>query len=210
MFAVPFHLVSHPIALDALAELRHKNTPASAFRTTAHRISLVMVTEALRGIPSRQTQIVTPVGPAEGRVIDADIVLVPILRAGLGMLEAALQLVPRARVGHIGLRRDEETAVAARYYARLPEHIDNSEVVVLDPMLATGGSASAAIALLKRDGAKRVRLVCLVAAPEGVACLERAHPDVHVYAPALDSHLNDRKFIVPGLGDFGDRLYGTE
>ncbi len=209
MSAVPLHVVAHPIAQDALAQLRNKDTQSAVFRTAAHRLSLVVITEALRDLPSAATPIETPVGPADGRTLAGDVVLVPILRAGLGMLEAGLLLVPRARVGHIGLRRDEETAVASRYYARLPEHLNDSTLVVLDPMLATGGSAAAAFDLVKSAGARRVRLICLVAAPEGVAALERAHPDVDVYTPAVDSHLNDRKFIVPGLGDFGDRLYGT-
>ena len=210
MSAVPLHVVTHPIAQDALAELRSKDTTSAVFRAAAHRLSVVVIAEALRDLPATPTQIVTPLGPADGHTLRGDVVLVPVLRAGLGMLEAALLLVPRARVGHIGLRRDEETAVASRYYARLPEHVRDSSLVVLDPMLATGGSAAAAFDLVKSAGARRVRLICLVAAPEGVAALERAHPDVTVYTPAVDSHLNDRKFIVPGLGDFGDRLYGTE
>jgi uracil phosphoribosyltransferase len=207
---VPVHLVTHPVALDALAELRNKNTEPAAFRAEARRISLIVVGEALRDLPSERSRVVTPLGPADGRVLRGDVVLAPVLRAGLGMLDAALTLVPRARVGHIGLRRDEETAAASRYYARLPEGLAGGTVVVLDPMLATGGSASAALELVKGAGARHIKLVCLVAAPEGVALVEHAHPDVDVYTPTIDSHLNDRKFIVPGLGDFGDRLYGTE
>jgi uracil phosphoribosyltransferase len=204
------HLVTHPVALDALAELRNRDTDPPAFRAEARRISLVVVAEALRDLPSERTQVLTPLGPADGRIVRAEVVFAPVLRAGLGMLEAALTLVPRARVGHIGLRRDEETAAASRYYARLPPHVGGGTVIVLDPMLATGGSASAALDLVKSAGARAVRLVCLVAAPEGVATVEAAHPEVDIYTPTVDSHLNDRKFIVPGLGDFGDRLYGTE
>ena len=139
----------------------------------------------------------------------ADIVIVPVLRAGLGMVESILELVPRARVGHIGLQRDEETAAASRYYSRLPPGLAASVVLLADPMLATGGSAVAAVDIIKGAGVRAIRMMCVVAAPEGVAAMTAAHPDVHIYSPALDTELNPRKFIVPGLGDFGDRLYGT-
>jgi uracil phosphoribosyltransferase len=207
---VPLHVVTHPVALDALAELRNRDTPPAAFRAAAFRISTVVATEALRDLPSEPGEVMTPLGPAPASRLRRDLVLAPVLRAGLGMLEAVLALVPGARVGHIGLRRDEETAAASRYYARLPEPLAGHSVIVLDPMLATGGSAVVALDLIKAAGARDMRLVCLVAAPEGVATLERAHPDVPVFTPAVDSYLNERKFIVPGLGDFGDRLYGTE
>jgi len=134
---------------------------------------------------------------------------VPVLRAGLGMLDAILELIPSARVGHIGLQRDELTAVASQYYAKLPPHLESSYVLMIDPMLATGGSAIAALDLLARAGARQVRIVCIVAAPEGVAAVERHHPDVVIYTPVVDRALNAQKYIVPGLGDFGDRLYGT-
>jgi uracil phosphoribosyltransferase len=201
--------VPHPIALDALAELRNKHTLPAAFRVAAHRLSTVVVTEALRDLATAPVAIETPLRPATVPRVRDGIVLVPVLRAGLGMLDAALTLVPSARVGYIGMRRDEDTALPSHYYARVPEGLQDSVVALIDPMLATGGSASAALDLLKAAGARNLRLVCLVAAPEGVAALERAHPDVDVYTPALDDHLNDRKFIVPGLGDFGDRLFGT-
>ena len=139
----------------------------------------------------------------------SDVVVVPVLRAGLGMLDAVLDLVPTARVGYIGLQRDEQTAIASRYYSKLPQGLIDSYVLMIDPMLATGGSASAALDLLRQAGASRVRIVCIVAAPEGVAVVERDHPDVAIYTPVVDSHLNAQKYIVPGLGDFGDRLYGT-
>ena len=210
MSAVPLHVVPHPIALDALAELRRKNTPPAAFRVAAHRLSMVVMTEALGDLATEPVDIETPLGPARVPRVRDGVVLVPVLRAGLGMLDAALILAPTARVGYIGLRRDEDTAQPSRYYARVPEELHDSTVVLIDPMLATGGSASAALALLKDAGARNLRLVCLVAAPEGVAMLERAHPDVAIYTPVVDQHLNDRKFIVPGLGDFGDRLFGTE
>lgn len=200
----------HPIALDALAELRRKDTPPAAFRVAAHRLSMVVVTEALRDLATEPVAIETPLGPTTVPRLRDGIVLVPVLRAGLGMLDAALTLTPSARVGYIGLRRDEDTAQPSRYYARVPERLHASTVVLIDPMLATGGSASDALDLLKGAGARNLRLICLVAAPEGVAALERAHPDVTIYTPVVDHHLNDRKFIVPGLGDFGDRLFGTE
>ena len=151
----------------------------------------------------------TPLGPADGRKVGPDIVVVPVLRAGLGMLDAVLELVPNARVGHIGLQRDEITAVASRYYSKLPASLRSSFVLMIDPMLATGGSAVAAIQLLQEAGAEHIRIVCIVAAPEGIRTVEQHHPDVSIYTPVVDRCLNDHKYIVPGLGDFGDRLYGT-
>lgn len=170
---------------------------------------MVLGAEALADLPQREVEVVTPLGPAKGHRIGVDVVIVPVMRAGLAMLPGLLQLVPLARVGFIGLRRDEQTAIASQYFERLPEDLENSHVLLVDPMLATGGSAVAALDLLKRAGARRLSLVCIVAAPEGVALVERTHPDVPVFSPVVDRELNDRKFIVPGLGDFGDRLYGT-
>jgi len=209
MAVVPFHLVDHPLAHDALAELRDARTPPAAFRSAAHRISLIVAAEALRDLPTEADTVATPVGPADARILRADIVIVPVLRAGLGMVESILELVPRARVGHIGLQRDETTAAASRYYSRLPPGLVASVVLLADPMLATGGSAVAAVDIIKTAGVRNIRMMCVVAAPEGVAAMTAAHPDVHIYSPALDTELNARKFIVPGLGDFGDRLYGT-
>ena len=206
---MPVHLVEHPLVHDALVELRDKATVPDAFRRAARRISVLLAAEALRDAPSVPTTVETPIGAASGRRISSDIVVVPVLRAGLGMLDAVLELVPRARVGHIGLQRDELTAVASTYYAKLPAGLAASLVLVVDPMLATGGSAVAALRLLEDAGATNIRLVCVVAAPEGIAVVERQHPRVAIYTPALDRGLNPRKFIVPGLGDFGDRLYGT-
>ena len=203
------HLVNHPLVHDALAQLRDKTTPPDVFRRLATRISVLLAAEALRDVPTAMSTVQTPVGPADARRIAADVVVVPVLRAGLGMLDAVLDLVPSARVGYIGLQRDEETAVASQYYSKLPRGLRDSYVLMIDPMLATGGSASAALELLRQSGATRVRIVCIVAAPEGVAVVEREHPDVSIYTPAVDSHLNAQKYIVPGLGDFGDRLYGT-
>ena len=207
--AVPLHIVEHPLVHAALATLRDKCTPPEDFRRTANRISLLLAAEALRDLPQRDEVVDTPLGPAPARRLDADLVVVPVLRAGLGMLDAVLELVPSARVGHIGLQRDELTAIASRYYTKFPPDLPGSHVLIIDPMLATGGSAVAALRLLREAGARDVLMICIVAAPEGVALVEREFPDVHVYTPVVDERLNDHKFIVPGLGDFGDRLYGT-
>lgn len=206
---MPVHLVEHPLVQDALVDLRDKHTLPEHFRRAATRISVLLAAEALRHVSSRVVGVDTPLGPAEGRRIGSDIVVVPVLRAGLGMLDAVLELVPNARVGHIGLQRDEITAVASRYYSKLPATLRASFVLMIDPMLATGGSAVAALQLLREAGATEIRIVCIVAAPEGIATVERQYPDVTIYTPVVDRCLNDHKYIVPGLGDFGDRLYGT-
>jgi uracil phosphoribosyltransferase len=206
---VPVHIVDHPLVHDALAELRDKRTTPDRFRRAATRISVLLAAEAMRDVPSGAVTVDTPLGPADGRRTADAIVVVPVLRAGLGMLDAVLELVPRARVGHIGLQRDEMTAVASQYYSKLPKALDRSFVLMIDPMLATGGSAVAALDLLRAAGARDVRIVCIVAAPEGLSVVERHHPGVVVYTPVVDRGLNEHKFIVPGLGDFGDRLYGT-
>jgi len=202
-------VVEHPLVQDALAELRDAKTAPPAFRRAANRISVLLAAEALRDVPVSPAVVTTPLGPADGRVVDTDVVVVPVLRAGLGMLDAVLELLPAARVGHIGLQRDEATAIASRYYSKLPPNLMDSFVLMIDPMLATGGSAAAAIDLIKAAGAKTIRMICIVSAPEGVKLLENRHPDVVIYTPVIDRELNSHKFIVPGLGDFGDRLYGT-
>ncbi len=203
------HIVDHPLVHDILAELRDKTTPPERFRQLAGRISVLLAAEALRELPVENETVTTPLGPAQARRVRADVVLVPVLRAGLGMLPGMLELVPGARVGHIGLQRDEATAVASQYYAKLPPRLEESVVLMIDPMLATGGSAVAALDFLSRAGARTMRLVCIVAAPEGVALVEQAYPHVPIFTPVIDERLNAHKFIVPGLGDFGDRLYGT-
>ena len=202
-------LVDHPLVHDALAELRDVRTAPPAFRKAANRISVLLAAEALRDVPASPAVITTPLGPADGRIVETDVVVVPVLRAGLGMLDAVLELLPSARVGHIGLQRDEATAIASRYYSKLPPKMADSFVLMIDPMLATGGSAAAAIDLIKAAGARTIRMICIVSAPEGVALLQKQHPDVVIYTPVIDRELNPHKFIVPGLGDFGDRLYGT-
>jgi uracil phosphoribosyltransferase len=206
---VPVHLVDHPLVHDALLELRDKRTPPASFRRAAARITALLACEAMRDVPSTDAIVETPLGPAPGRCVAGDIVVVPVLRAGLGMLDAILNLAPQARVGHIGLQRDETTAIAWQYYAKFPARLDTSFVLLIDPMLATGGSAIAALDLLHNAGAQRVHVLCIVAAPEGIAALEGRFPNTHIFTPTVDQGLNEHKFIVPGLGDFGDRLYGT-
>jgi uracil phosphoribosyltransferase len=206
---VSVHLVAHPLVQHTLLSLRDKTTPPDRFRRLAMRISVLLAAEALKSLPVRATTTETPLGPATGSRIATDVIVVPVLRAGLGMLDAVLELLPSARVGHIGLQRDELTAVASQYYWKLPPGIDGSYVLMIDPMLATGGSAVAALDLLKQAGAKNIRIVCIVAAPEGIALVERHHPDVEIFTPVVDQGLDAHKYIVPGLGDFGDRLYGT-
>jgi uracil phosphoribosyltransferase len=203
------HLVEHPVVQDILLELRDVRTTPERFRQLAGRISVFLAAEALRDLPTIETTVETPLGTARGRRCNADVVMVPVLRAGLGMLPGLLELVPAARVGHIGLQRDERTAAASQYYAKLPPNLEDSFVLMIDPMLATGGSAVAALDMLSRAGARDMRLVCIVAAPEGIAAVGQAYPNVPIFTPVVDERLNEHKFIVPGLGDFGDRLYGT-
>ena len=204
------HVVTHPLVHDALNQLRDISTQTEQFRSLANRISVLLVAEALRDLPTERATAHTPLEKAEGRRVARDVVVVPVLRAGLGMLDAVLELLPAARVGHIGLQRDESTAVASQYYAKLPDNLPASYVVLVDPMLATGGSAVAALDVLKKAGATNIRIVCIVAAPDGIALVEKFHPDVEIYTPVIDRALNAQKYILPGLGDFGDRLYGTE
>jgi uracil phosphoribosyltransferase len=206
---VPVHLVTHPLVQDALVTLRDARTPSEEFRRTARRISVLLATEALRDVPTREVTVQTPLEQAPGRQVAVDVVVVPVLRAGLGMLDAVLELVPNARVGHLGLQRDETTAVASQYYAKLPSGLASSFVLMIDPMLATGGSAVSGLDRLVEAGARSIRIACIVAAPEGIAVVAAKYPDVDIYAPVVDRALNEHKFIVPGLGDFGDRLYGT-
>jgi uracil phosphoribosyltransferase len=206
---VSLHLVSHPIAQDALVALRDAATPTALFRRLAHRVGVLVAAEATRDLPTSPIQVETPLERTTCHQLATDIVIVAVLRAGLSLVESVLELIPNARVGHVGLKRDEATAVATQYSSHLPPSLSDSVVLLVDPMLATGGSAIMAVDVLKAAGATRIRLLCVVAAPEGVAALAAAHPDVDVYTPALDRELNAKKYIMPGLGDFGDRLYGT-
>jgi uracil phosphoribosyltransferase len=203
------HVVEHPLLAETMARLRDRTTPCDDFRILTHRASLVLVAEATRDLPTVEGTVETPLEAASARRLFARVVAVPVLRAGLGMLGAFLDLVPSAQVGYFGLERNETTAVARRYYEKVPEDLSNAFVFLLDPMLATGGSAAMAVEGLRDRGARRVRFLCIVAAPEGVARLAETAPDAEIYTAALDRCLNDRKYILPGLGDFGDRLYGT-
>jgi uracil phosphoribosyltransferase len=206
---MPVHIVRHPLVQDALLRLRDISTDTEEFRRLSVRISVLLVAEALRDLPTEQAEAQTPLETAQGLRISRDVVVVPVLRAGLGMLEAVLTLLPTARVGHIGLQRDESTAQASRYYAKMPGHLSDAYTILVDPMLATGGSAVAALDVIKAAGATTIRMVCIVAAPEGIQLVERTHPDVEIFTPVIDRGLNEHKYILPGLGDFGDRLYGT-
>ena len=206
---MPLTVVDHPLAAHLLTELRDRTTPPAQFRVFTKRLTFALVLEAVRDIPPVPRDVETPLERTPGAEMPDDLVAVPILRAGLGMLEAVVDLLPEVSVGYIGLERDHATLQPASYYEKLPP-VAGKRVLLLDPMLATGGSASRAIASIKGQGPAEVRLVCVVAAPEGAERLEREHPDVRVFAAALDRELNDVGYILPGLGDFGDRLYGTE
>jgi uracil phosphoribosyltransferase len=206
---MPLHVVRHPLLDDTLARLRDKDTPSDEFRRLARRVSLLLAVEATRDLETVTGTVETPLETAPATRLGARVVAVPVLRAGLGMLDAFLELVPQAQVGYFGLERNEETAVARRYYEKVPKDLGGAVVFLLDPMLATGGSAAMAVDGLTSLGAKHVRLLSIVAAPEGVRHLEQMVPDAVVYTAALDRQLNAKKYILPGLGDFGDRLFGT-
>ena len=205
-----FTRVDHPLVQDKLRVLRDATTSPKEFRALLAEVSVLLAYEALRDLSVTEAEVATPIGPAPAvRLLRGDPVLVPILRAGLGMSDGILRLLPAAAVGHIGLYRDHVTHQPVEYYRRLPADVAERDVLLLDPMLATGGSAVAALSMLKAAGVRSLRLVCLVAAPEGVRAVDAAHPDVSIFGAALDSHLNADAYIVPGLGDAGDRLYGT-
>jgi uracil phosphoribosyltransferase len=201
-------IIQHPLAAHVITHLRDKTTKPALFRMLCHQITLLLALEATRDLATEERQIETPLEPVQGRVLARPLVIVPILRAGLGMVEPFLALFPDVSVGYVGLERDHTTAIARSYYCKLPP-LDGRRVLVIDPMLATGGSAAQALDVIKTSGGADVVLVCIVAAPEGVALVEKLHPGVPVFVAALDRELNARKYILPGLGDFGDRLYGT-
>jgi len=201
-------VVQHPLVKHILTRLRDASTEPAQFRALARQLTLLLAVEATRDLPVREHTVQTPLEPTKGHSLAQPIVAVPILRAGLGMLEAITELFTEVRVGYIGLERDEVTAVARAYYCKLPP-IGESRVLLLDPMLATGGSAAQAVEVLVNAGARDIVHICVVAAPEGVRLLNERFPQVRIVAASLDRGLNDRKFILPGLGDFGDRLYGT-
>jgi uracil phosphoribosyltransferase len=203
------HVVGGPLTQHKLAVLRDERTPTSEFRQAMKELALIMVAEATRDMPTRPARIKTPLAETQAEEISGPVCLVPVLRAGLGMLDGALALLPKATVGFMGLFRDEETAEPVEYYVNLPRNLADYLVLVLDPMLATGGSLSATLTKLKEEGATWISCIHAVAAVPGVERLAREHPDVNLYAAAVDPELNDAAFIVPGLGDAGDRLYGT-
>ncbi len=202
-------LIDHPCVQHKLAIIRDVETGHKRFRELATEITKFICYEALKNLKTRELTVKTPVADATCRKIDTDLVVVPILRAGVGMLEGILELVPTARVGFVGLYRDEQTKQPVTYYERFPPQIRGGTCIIIDPMLATGGSTVAAIDLLKKSGAENIVVVCIVTCPEGVELVEEHHPDVRIYAAAIDDYLNENKYIVPGLGDAGDRLFGT-
>ncbi|HKB55949.1 MAG TPA: uracil phosphoribosyltransferase [Lacunisphaera sp.] len=205
---MPLHILFHPLGAHVLTHLRDKTTKPVLFRTLSYQIALLLALEATRDLATEEKPIETPLEPATGRVLAKHLVVVPILRAGLGMLQPFHDIFPDVSVCYVGLERDHTTAVARNYYCKLPP-LTGTRVIVVDPMLATGGSAAQAIEVVKAAGGKEIVFVCIVASPEGVAVMQKAHPEVPIHAGALDRALNSRKYILPGLGDFGDRLYGT-
>ena len=207
---MPLKILQHPLAAHFLTHLRDRTTKPANFRLLTKRLTVLLALEATRELATRPRAIETPMEALDSPILDDSLVAVPVLRAGLGMLDPLVEFFPDVSVGYIGLERDHETAVASSYYAKLPPQMNGRTTLILDPMLATGGSASQAITRVKEAGAGRVLMLCIVAAPEGVARLDADHPDVDVFTAGLDRGLNDVKYILPGLGDFGDRLYGTE
>ena len=204
-------IVDHPLIQHKISLLRDRNTGTKEFRDLVSEIAMLLCYEATRDLPTEEVEVETPVALARTKVLAGrKLALVPILRAGLGMVDGMLNLIPAAKVGHIGMYRNEETLVPVEYYCKLPNDINEREVFVLDPMLATGGSAIDAITQIKKHGAKRIKFIGLIAAPEGIKALHEAHPDVDIYLGAEDDHLNENGYIVPGLGDAGDRIYGTK
>ncbi len=205
------YLFEHPLIQHKLSILRDKNTPVKDFRELVREISMLMAYEVTRDLPLEEVEIETPICKTKvKRLQGEDIGIVPVLRAGLGMVDGMLELVPNAKVGHVGLYRDPETKQPVEYYCKLPIDLDKRRMIIVDPMLATGGSSNAAIQLLKQKGAKSIALMNLIAAPEGVKAVQEEHPDVDIYIAALDEKLNENAYIVPGLGDAGDRIFGTK
>jgi uracil phosphoribosyltransferase len=205
---MPLHVLNHPLGTHVLTHLRDKTTKPALFRTLSYQISLLLALEATHDLATEEKKIDTPLETFTGQVLARPLAVVPILRAGLGMVQPFQDIFPDVSIGYVGLERDHTTAVARSYYCKLPP-LDGKRVVVVDPMLATGGSAAQALDVVKAAGAKEVVFVCIVAAPEGIATVEKAHPKVPIFAGVVDRQLNSKKYILPGLGDFGDRLYGT-
>ena len=205
------HVLEHPLIQHKLAILRDKNTGVKEFRELVGEIAGLMCYEATRNLPTHEVEVETPVATAKCRMLAGKkLAIVPVLRAGLGMVDSMVDLIPSAKIGHIGLYRDPETHMPVEYYCKLPDDIANRQVFVVDPMLATGGSAVAAIDFLKKRGCKNIIMMNIIGCPEGVAAVQKAHPDVEIYLAAMDEKLNERAYIVPGLGDAGDRIFGTK
>ena len=205
------HLIEHPLIQHKISLLRDKNTGVKEFRELTSETAMLICYEATRDLKMEDVKIKTPICEMTGKQLSGKkLAVVPILRAGLGMVDGMLNMIPSAKVGHIGLYRDPQTYEPVEYYCKLPSDCDEREVFVVDPMLATGGSCIAALQMLKDKGVKHLRFMCIIAAPEGVKRLQEAHPDVDIYIGALDDHLNEHKYIVPGLGDAGDRIFGTK
>ena len=205
------HVFDHPLILHKLSVLRDKDTPVKEFRELIGEIAMLMCYEATRDLPVEDVQVQTPVAVANcKRLAGKKVAIVPILRAGLGMVDGMVSMIPNAKVGHIGLFRDPETLEPVKYYFKMPPDIEERDVIVVDPMLATGGSASASLTFMKEAGAKHIKLMCIIGCPEGVGRIQADHPDVDIYVAGLDERLNDHGYIVPGLGDAGDRIFGTK
>jgi uracil phosphoribosyltransferase len=205
------HVLDHPLLSHKLTIMRDKNTSVKDFRELVSEIGMLITYEATRDLPLTTKRIETPLCEMDAPTLKGKkFAVVPILRAGLGLVEGVLRMVPSARVGHIGMFRDEETLIPHTYFCKMPKDIAERDVLIVDPMLATGGSAEAAISKMKELGCKNIKLMVLVAAPEGIKCIQDAHPEVDIYCGALDTHLNERGYIVPGLGDAGDRIFGTK
>ena len=205
------HVLDHPLIQHKLAILRDKNTPVKEFREMIGEIAALMCYEATRNLPTQEVEVQTPIATAKVRKLAGKkLAIVPILRAGLGMVDAMVQLIPSAKIGHIGLYRDPETHKPVEYYCKLPEDVENRQVFVVDPMLATGGSAVAAIDFLKGHGCRNIVMMNVIGCPEGVKAVQEAHPDVEIYLAALDERLNEHAYIIPGLGDAVDRIFGTK
>ena len=203
--------LDHPLITHKLGILRDKNTGTKEFRELVNEIGMFLCYEAMRDIELKEVEIETPITKTKIGKLDEDkYAFVPILRAGMGLLEGVVRVIPNAKIGHIGMYRDEETFEPVNYFFKVPKDIENREVIILDPMLATGGSAMDAIELLKSKGVKKIKFLCVIAAPEGIERVESAHPDVQIYCAAIDDHLNEAKYIGPGLGDAGDRIFGTK
>ena len=203
-------VLEHPLITHKLALMRNKETGHKDFRENLDEIASLMAYEVCRDLPTEDVHIETPMGPCDTKMLSGEIILVPILRAGMGLVNGIMDLIPTAKVGFIGLYRDEKTLEPVEYFAKFPNNLDQAITMIVDPMLATGGSAIDAIAAVKKRGANNIKLVCLVGAPEGVKAVQEAHPDVDIYLAALDERLNEIGYIVPGLGDAGDRIFGTK